>query len=361
MMRKIILPLITVVLLCLMVLPAGAREPVTSELSLNDAITRAFNFNKTVKKAAKQVDLAELERDQREKDLGYITGGATGEPMGESAYAGLLSANLTWRMSGRNLTAAQDALTLSVCDRYWAVQLAENNLQVAQLALRQANMDLNKARAYHAVGMTAADVLLAAETQQAAAKYALEKAQNDVATAYTAFNQLVGLWAEDRPVLTDELSFTPLDDVNLDVLVARVLDDSPMVWQADQRVELQKHLKDLMFYTGSYQPYDARVIEMTQVELDALSAREATEILTRNMYYGVRSLEVSYPAAVQAVKLAEENLRIGQAKYEVGMATPTDVIALEAAVAQSQQSLLELMKNHAYYVLALEKPWAVQG
>lgn len=344
--------------ICLTAMPAWAREPAAPELSLNDAVTRALNFSKTVKKAADQVDLTEIEREQKEKDLGYITGAATGEPAGESAYAGLLSANLAWRMAGRGLTTAQDTLTLSVCNKYWAVQVARGNLEAAELSLRQANMDLNKARACHAVGLIAAGDLLAAETNQASAKFAGEKAQNDLSAAYTAFNQAVGLWAEDRPVLTDEPSFTPIGDVNLEALVARVLDGSPAVWQADQRVEMQKVLQDLMFYTGSYQPYDARLIEMNQTELDALSAREATEILTRNMYYAVRSLEVSYPAAAQAVRLAEENLRVARIKYQVGMATQADTAALETALARAGQSLLELKKNHAYYSLALEKPWA---
>lgn len=357
-MKRFILMLTAAAFLCLTALPAWAREPATPELSLNDAISRALTYSEAIKKATKQVDLAEINRDQKETDLGYITGAATGEPEGESAYASLLSANMTWRISERSLTAAQDTLTLGTCSKYWAVQLAKNNLEVAELNLKQANMDLSKARIYHTVGMTAADALLAAEAKQASAKYSLEKAQNDLATAYTSFNQVVGLYAEDRPVLTEELVFTPMEDINLDVLVARVLNNSPTVWQANERVEMQKVLQDLMFYTGSYQPYDARKIEMDQVKLDAVSAREATEILTRSMYYALRSLEVSYPAAEQAVKLAEENLRIGQVKYQVGMLTQADVAALETALAQSRQNLLELMKNHAYYTLALEKPWA---
>lgn len=358
-MRRFILLLTAAAFLCLTALPAWAGEPATPELSLNDAIARALTHSESIRKAAKQLDLTEIERDQKEKDLGYIEGGATGESEGESAYAGLLSANLTWRMSERSLTSAQDTLTLSVCGKYWAIQLAGVNLEVAEIALKQANLDLNKARVSYQVGLTAADALLAAETKQASAKYSLEKAQNDLETAYTAFNQAVGLRAEDRPVLTDELSFTPMDDdVSLDVLVARVLGNSPTVWQAEQKVEMQKILKDLMFYTGSYQPYEARKIEMDQVKLDAASAKEAAEILTRNIYYTLRSLEVSYPAAEQAVKLAEENLRVGQVKLQVGMATGADVAALETALAQSRQSLLELKKNHAYYTLALEKPWA---
>ena len=357
-MKRFILLLTAAAFLCLTVLPAWANEPAAPALSLNDAIARALTYSETIKKAAEEVDLTEIEREQKEKDLGYVSAGATFEAEGESAYASLLSANLTWRMSEKSLTTAQDSLTLSTCSKYWAVQLAQGTLEVAKQSLLQANLDLGKARIYNMVGMTSKDALLAAETNQASKQYALEKAQNDLATAYIAFNQGVGLWPEDRPVLTDVLTFTPMEKVSLEVIVARVVDDSPTVWQAEQRVEMQKVLNDLMFYTGSYQPYEARKIELSQVKLDAVSAKEASEILTRNMYYAVQSLEESYPAAEQALKLAEENLRVAQVKYQVGMLTRADVAALETALAQSRQSLLEIKKNHAYYTLALEKPWA---
>jgi outer membrane protein len=357
-MKRFILLLTAAFILGLTVLPAWAAEPATPVLTLNDAIKRALTYSETVKKAAKQVDLTEVNLDQKQTDLGYVAGSATGEPEGESAYASLLSASLTWQMSEKSLTTAQDSLTLSTCSNYWAIQLSLGNVEVAKQSLKQANLDLYKARIFNLVGLTAKDALLAAETKQASAAYSLQKAQNDLSTAYIAFNQVVGLWPEDRPVLTDELTFTPMDDVSLDVLVARVVDDSPTVWLADQKVEMQGILNDLMFYTGSYQPYEARKIELAQVKLDAVSAKEAAEILTRNMYYAVRSLEESYPAAEQAVKLAEENLRVAQVKYQVGMLTGADVSALETALAQSRQSLLELKKNHAYYILALEKPWA---
>jgi outer membrane protein TolC len=127
---------------------------------------------------------------------------------------------------------------------------------------------------------------------------------------------------------------------------------------AEQRVNLQEILKDLMLYTGSYRTYENRKIEVEQTELDAVSARKAAEILARNLFYSVRVLEENYPVVEQAIKLAEENLRVGQLKYQVGMLTKADVSALETALLQARQNLLVLENNHAYLKMALEKPWA---
>ena len=358
-MKRLFLLLTVAAFVLLVAVPAWAKEPAQPELSLNEAIAQALKNSEAIKKADKEVDRTDALRDQELKDLGYIPTAAAGEAAGETAFASLLSANLTWEMSEKSLTAAQDSLVLNACNKYWGIQQAIGAVEVAKQSLKQAELDLKKARVSLHVGLISTDALLGAETKQVGAKSALDKAQNDLETSYTAFNQLVGLWPEDKPVLTDELGFTPMSDAtNLDHLVAKVLESSPSVWLADKKVEQQKTLQDLLFYTGSYQPYEVRKITMDQVKLDAVSAKEATEILTRNMYYTVRTLEANYPAAEQAVKLAEENLRVVQLKFQVGLVTQADMAASETALAQARQSLLELKKNHAYYALAIEKPWA---
>ncbi len=362
MMKRIVLMLTVAAFLLLFAAPAWAGEtadqPAAPSLSLNDAVQRALTYSESVKKAAKQVDLSENQRDQVEETYDYIPTEKATDTVGEQAFASLISANLTWQISEKSLTAQQDSVTMDTCNAYWGIQLKAGDVEVARQSLKQAELDLNKARAYYQVGLLAKDSLLAAETKQVSAKYTLEKALNDLETAYESFNQLVGLSLQTRPVLTDEPVFALMEEKNLDYLVAKVLENSPTVWAAEQKVELQKSLETMMFYTGEYTPYESRSIQVDQAKLDAASAKEATEILTRNLYYTVLSLEESYPAAEQALKLAEENLRVAQVKYDVGMLTKADVTALETALVQAKQNLLTLKKNHAYYRLVLDKPWA---
>ena len=118
-------------------------------------------------------------------------------------------------------------------------------------------------------------------------------------------------------MLTDAVTYAPLKIDDLDHEVAVVLESAPSVWLADQTVNLKRYQQDIMFYasalpggSSSFKPYEARKIEVEQAGLDASSAKKMMESLTRNLYYGVESLEQAYAGAQERLKLADENLHI---------------------------------------------------
>lgn len=357
-MRKAVIMALIVSLLLIPAGPGWAREPAAPELTLNEAIGLALARNEAVRKAEKEIDRTMALREYKADALDYTPLGPPGTQSMEIAWANMLSADLSWRMSKKSLTVEEDAVALSVCKKYWEVQQAASAVETARQALRQAELDFNKANICYKLGLISNENLLGAATKKAGARASLAKAQNDLGTAYADFNQLIGLSLEDRPVLTGELTFSPMEETNPDYAVTKALENSPTVWLAQEKVNLQKYLEDMIFYTGEYKPYQARTIEVEQAELDAVSARNATKMITRNLFYAVLNLEENYPAAEQAVQLAEENLRVAKLKQQVGMAVAADVAAAEASLAQARQGLLELKKNHAYLKLAVEKPWA---
>lgn len=361
-MKKYLSSLILILFILLAALPVWAAEPASPNLTLNDAVTKALANSKSVKNAAVEVDSTRILRDQKAEDVGFILTEPSGNLSIDAAFANLLTTDLTWQMSYKTLTVQQDSVALGACKKYWDVQQSLVALDAARTSLKQADQDILKARVSQRVGLISNADLIAAEAKYASAKGSLDKAQNDLETAYTALNQAIGLASGDRPVLVEELTFTPLDkDVNLDVAVNHTLQKSPSIWLANEKVNIQKYAKESIYFTGSYTQYEVRNNNVTQAVNDYASTKEAAETLTRNLYYSVRTLEENYPAAEQAVKLAEENLRVGQVKYQVGMATRADVAALETALAQARQSLLQIKANHAYYKLAFDKPWAYGG
>lgn len=337
---------------------AWAKEPATPELTLNDAITSALAHSKSIEKAKNQVESTGYSRDYKADQLDYVPAGPSINAAAESAWVNLLSADLNWQMSKKSLTVEEDKVALNACSKYWDIQNALVAVETAEQALKQADLDLKKSRVFQIVGLVTEQTVLGAEAKQVGASASLEKAKNDLEMAYIAFNQLIGMWPEDRPILTEEIAFTPMEKTDLDNAVARAVSSSPSVWLANEKISLQKVQQELIFSTGEYLPYEARKIELEQAEIDSISAKEAVEILTRNLYYSIGTLEGNYPAAEQAVKLAEEDLRIAKIKLEVGMAVPSDVAAAETALVSAKQKLLELKINHAYLKLAFEKPWA---
>lgn len=337
---------------------AQAKEPATPELSLNRAIELALTQSESVKKATKEVDRTEEWRNYRSDQLDYTPTEPPGNALVEVAWAQLLSADLSWRMSKKSLTAEQDKVALDTCKKYFDVLAAQEKLKSAEASLSNARKQLQVARALYNVGMATQAALMAAEAQYQAAQATLNAAQNDLDKGYVLLNQLVGLWPEDRPVLTDKVDFKALQITNLDYEVEKVLESCPTVWLAQETVTMKKYLEDMTLYTGEYRPYQARKIEVEQAELDALTTKEMFERITRSLYYGVKNLEESYAGAEQGVRAAQENLKVVKAKYEVGLATSAEVAAAEKSLAEAQYTAYNLACQHAYMKLAFEKPWA---
>jgi outer membrane protein TolC len=89
-----------------------------------------------------------------------------------------------------------------------------------------------------------------------------------------------------------------------------------------------------------------------------MSAEQMYETIVRSLYYTILSLEESAQIAGEAVKLAEESLRLAKLRYDLGMAIRADVTAAEQELAQARSNYNELVVQHTYMKLAFEKPWA---
>lgn len=343
---------------------AWAKEPATPEISLNKAISLALEQSESVKKAEKDIDRTKALKDDASDNLDYTPTGPVGDALEQVSWNSLLTADLNWQFSKESLTASQDGLALGTCNKYWGVLKAQEALKAAEAAQKSAALQLQKAQASFRAGLLAQSDLLAAQAGSEGARAQLAKARNDLHTAYVAFNQQVGLWPEDRPVLTDAVSFEPLKIDDLDHEVAVVLETAPSVWLADQVVNLKKYQQDIMLYASTltggttYKPYEAREIEVEQAGLDAASARKAMEYLTRSLYYGVESLEQSYAGAQESLKAADENLRVAKIKFDLGLVTASDVAAAEKSEADAQSTLASVACQHALLKLGFQKPWA---
>lgn len=369
MLKRIVARLLAVCLIpCLLAGAAApvawAKEPATPEITLNQAISLALEHNEGVRKAERDIDRTEELKDYAADQLDYIPVSPIANAATEVAWNSFLTADLSWQVSKTSLTQAQDGLALDTCNKYWGVLRAQEAVKAAEVTQKSAQLQLRKVQAGARAGLVTQADLLAAQAGSKGAQAQLATTRNDLETAYTAFNQQVGLWPEDRPVLSDTVPFELLEIDNLDYEVASVLDVAPSVLMADQAVNLKKYQEDIMLYTSvltgaaSYKPYKARQIEVEQAELDAASVRKAMEKLTRDLYYGIRSLEEAYAGAQEMLKSAEENLRVARVKLEVGMITTSEVAAMEKDVADARFALLDLACQHGLLKLGFQKPWA---
>lgn len=358
--------MLSIVLLSGLWLPsAWSKEAATPEFTLNEAISTALEKSNALNRASLEIDKAYENRQEASKELDYTpVPGSIYNPMVGVAWYSLLSNDLSWQMSKRSHNAEEDRTVLEACQKYWNIIAAQEKLDVSKQNLRKVEMELSNVRALVNVGMSTqgmapAMAIKQAEGKKSASIAALVAAENELNKSYEALNKLIGLWPEDRPVLTDGILFTPLENIDLNTHIRSVLDHSPSVWLAEEAVTMAEYAQGMMFAMGKYTPYEVRKIEVQQAKLDSITARDAVRITTREMYYTVRYLEEAYASTETGIQAAQEALRVVKLLHGVGMATSLEVIQAEVALAEAKQGLVDLTVQHAYWKMAFQKPWVV--
>jgi outer membrane protein TolC len=333
-------------------------------LTLQQAVDMGLENDQGVKSADLEIDRTKELRDSAAENIKFFPSLGSGNDYStkyQLSWNNLLSADLTWQMSKKQNEVTRDSLALQITKSYWDVQNAEENLNIQQLLKKKALTYLQNAQVGYQVGVVSHSDAVNAETQWNQAKAAVDAAQKNLDGAYSAFDKLIGISQDERPILSDSAAYEPLIVNDLESEAERIADSSPNVWLTQQKVTIQKWAADMASFTGQYEPYEARKIGENQAELNADNALELTKQGVRNLYYAIVEVEKSYDAAQESLKIAEENLTVAKAKYDAGVAIQSDLISAEVAVVQAQQQIDSLVRQHAYLRLAFEKPWAVSG
>lgn len=366
-MRKAVIVICTLLMITLGGSACWAKEPATPKVKLNEAIDLALKNSNDIRKSTLETEKSEEAREKAADQVSFAPG-EDQNPTADAAWYSLLSADLTWQMSKKSYNLEEDRLILEVCQKYWNVQKSLESVKVKEISLSVADLTSRRVQAMVRLGMTPPDfsagsspaaVLASAEGDLARARSDLTEVQNKLNSDYESLNQLLGLWPEDRPVLVDEAQFDPMPEIDLDHAVQRVMEESPTVWQAGEKIQLAKFAYEKMWATGQYTSHAVREIEMQQAEIDAASTKDSVRLATRGLYYTVRNLEAGIPVAEKAVSSAEESLRVARAQFELGLIKKENLVKSEVTLAQARQTLLDLRQQHAYMKLALQKPWAV--
>ncbi|MEW6182694.1 MAG: TolC family protein [Bacillota bacterium] len=358
-MRKLIISLLTLIFVLGLSVSATFAEPEDKTMTLEQAIGLSLKNSSSLIKAQGNIDIAKAQRDDASAAVSFIpVEGSEYDADFESNWNKLLTADLNWRKSEKTLGTTRDSVVMSVYKSFWDVQTAQMKLDLQQKLNRQSLTKLQDTRTGVRAGTVSPPDLATAEAAWQQAQSSLVTARNALDTAYTNFNQLLGLHPDERLQLTDTPVFEPLNITSLDYEVEKAVENSPDVWEALQNITKAEWAADMMFFNGSYTTYTERQIAVDQAELSAADAKESLDKSIRNLYYQIKNQEESYAVDLVSLKTAQDNLRIAKLKYDAGMITNAEVIAAEIEVAKAQETIEEMVRNHAYSVMTFQKPWA---
>lgn len=370
-------PLLALLVVCLVLLapvlsPAAegvgeeARQEQLLELSLSQAVDMALRHDLGLVRANLAMRMAQKEEEaarDRYYQLQYALTGENGyyiyDPGDrrsietEQAYYTYLTAQAGTETAEKQLQVAADRVVADVYQKYFAVFEARQALQTALSSAASAEATAQAARAKFRVGVISSLELNRAEQDRMDAEKNLVDAKAALERAYRSLNDLLGLPSMARPVLTEEIVFSPVERIDdMDAYARSVLAQDPVLWQLERGVDLQKTL------SGQYGTDEERAaLRVEQASLDRDRYRRQMEQAIPQIYEDVLQMERQYGTLEQALATARESLRVAELSYQAGLATQADVLVAKAGVARAEEALVRLVVQHRLAKLRLAKPW----
>ncbi|MFA0732950.1 MAG: hypothetical protein RJAPGHWK_003082 [Candidatus Fervidibacter sp.] len=311
--------------------------------------------------------------------------------------ANIRSARYLLDASDASLQATLAQLTLRVTEAYADVLAAQALEEVARQSVERVQVVLKMAKARLEAGVAPRFDVLRAEAELAAAQEQLLTAQNAVALAKAALNQLLGR-PTNAPIEVAPLPepITPSSEtLQTETFLTQALAHRPellaveaQVQAAQERVNFAKADKNpLLFLSSNYQRqtatgfsrdyswsvnlivqfplFDSGRRESVVQEQEALlqQALAQREQLQRQIALEVEQAVRNYQVALQrlntaraALASAEEAFRLARVRYEAGVGTQVEVldaqVALTRARANEIQALYDAHKAFARLVYA---------
>ncbi len=296
--------------------------------------------------------------------------------------------------AAHNLEAVRNLIAYRVKEAYYTVLVTRRFRDVAEHAVTTLDAHLQDVTRYLEVGIVTKVDLLRTETEKADADQRFNRAQNAVALAEAAFNNLLNR-SLDTPVhIEDVLAYTPMA-LTLDDAARRALQHRPELAAATENLsaaeralasvkseyfptvaasatygwnkgtQLQIEGEDWHWtigLTGRMTLWDgaareARVAkakaERRRAAVELEKARNAVALEVRQAYLRMQDAEKNIPVAEKAVASAEESYRISKLRYETGAGTNTDVLDAHTALVQAESNRSQALYDYDVAVAKL--------
>lgn len=287
------------------------------------------------------------------------------------------------------LDRADQEIVFRVADSYYGVLLAKKELEVAQQAMTTAQAILDRSRNRFETGVVVQSDYLSAQVRLAMRKEELIRAQNNLSLARTQLSVATGAstgmevdaadtlvertllaasveeaekralamrpdlkrlhaeqGAQQQSVSIAKSSFGP----RIDAFADWELDNPTFLaggggnnWMAGIEVQFD------LFQGGAKRATLSHEVAMQEKAAAASDmAADAVRLEVRRAYYDLDAARQQIEVARTAVTEAQEGLQIDQNRYDSGLSTITDLLAVEDAARSSQMNYWEALSR--YYI-----------
>lgn len=352
MMRKGILVAVSILLVSVLLATAGAQESrEVKSLSLEEAVNYALENSQAIKLAQLAVEEAEVSYKEADSAYDKIKNIPSADSLEtyklkEGYYRDLAKMGLT--LAEKAEEQAREAVKFSVESAYFDLLFARDKVELQKDILEAAQKDMDIVNKKYELGMVAQIDVLSTQANLESARYNYNQAVRDAEYKLMSFNKTLGLPLKTEVELTDELTYSPPPEVDLEEKVAQALENRYEVIAAGEQYRVDKMNFDLtsVWYTPNTYVYKHAKYQMESSHQSLLSTQQEVELSVRKAYMDMIGAYEGIRVMDKNVERLEKAYNLTRLRYDVGMATSYDVI--NALNALNQVRLQRLQAIHAY-------------
>jgi outer membrane protein TolC len=293
-------------------------------------------------------------------------------------------------VSAEGVELQRQLIALTVKEAYTNILLAQRLIRVQEQALERAELNLSSAKGFYDVGTQPLSTVVRAEVDVANARVDLINARNALRTARVALNTAMAVDVNTATEITDNLEYEPTT-LDRAALRAEALRQSPEYRQAKlqtsaaeasvqaasrnflpnvtgtgsyggSQVELNPGWALGLFFTWSI--FDGGNLIATYQEakanLGAASARVKVAELT--VIQNLEQAEIAVEAAQERIQAArvliassQENFRLAQGRFDVGVGTILELTDAQLALTQASNTEAQALADYRIALAQLDR------
>ena len=289
--------------------------------------------------------------------------------------------------TGHQLERTDQEIIFRVVDSYYGVLLARKQLEVAEQSMETAQAILDRSKDRFESGVVVESDYLSAQVRLATRKQEIIHSQNNLALARAQLSTIMGVSTETEFDPTDTLAERSLPTTSLEEAEKQAMERRPDLkrvrseeaaqqqsvsiaksafgprvnafagWEADNPtflageggnnwlagIEVQFDL----FEGGAKRAQLSRERAIQEKVVAAKEmANDAVRLEVRRAYYDLDEARQQIEVARATITESQESLRINQNRYESGLSTITDLLAVEEASRRSQTDYWEAVYRY---------------
>ena len=293
-------------------------------------------------------------------------------------------------VSAEGVELQRQLIALTVKEAYTNILLAQRLIRVQEQALERAELNLSSAKGFYDVGTQPLNTVVRAEVDVANAKVDLINARNALRQARVALNTAMAVDASIQTEIKDNLEYEPTT-IDRAALRAEALRQSPEYRQAKLQssaaaagvqVATRNFLPNVIG-TGSYggsqldlnpnwslglaftwNIFDGGnlIAALDEAKANHGAANARVKVAELTLIQNLEQAEIAVEAAqerIQAARVAiassQENFRLAQGRFDVGVGTILELTDAQLALTQSQNTEAQALADYRIALAQLDR------